>query len=58
MEELKQRLVNKSKTDSQEKLNIEKKIADLKKVLENYKKSVSEIEKEMKVFLIIYPFLE
>jgi hypothetical protein len=42
-------LVNKYKEDTQEKNNIDKKIIDLKKVIDSYKKSVSEIEKEMKV---------
>lgn len=42
-------MVNKYKEDTQEKNNIDKKIIDLKKVIDSYKKSVSEIEKEMKV---------
>lgn len=49
MEELKERLINKYKEDSQEKNNIDKKIVELKKVIDSYKKSISEIEKEMKV---------
>ena len=46
---MKERLINKYKEDSQEKNNIDKKIVELKKVIDSYKKSVSEIEKEMKV---------
>jgi hypothetical protein len=46
---LKERLINKYKEDSQEKNNIDKKIVELKKVIDSYRKSVSEIEKEMKV---------
>jgi len=46
---LKERLINKYKEDSQEKNSIDKKIVELKKVIDSYKKSVSEIEKEMKV---------
>lgn len=41
-------MVNKYKEDTQEKKNIDNKIIDLKKVIDSYKKSVSEIEKEMK----------
>ena len=48
VEELKQRLVNKYKEDTQEKSNIDKKIGDMKKIIDTYKKGVSEIEKEMK----------
>jgi hypothetical protein len=48
VEELKQRLVNKYKEDSQEKSNIDKKIVEMKKVIDSYKKSISEVEKEMK----------
>jgi len=46
---LKERLINKYKEDSQEKNNIDKKIVELKKVIDSYKKSISEVEKEMKV---------
>lgn len=46
---MKERLINKYKEDSQEKNNIDKKIVELKKVIDSYRKSVSEIEKEMKV---------
>jgi hypothetical protein len=49
VEELKQRLVNKYKEETQEKANLEKKVVDLKKVIDSYKKSFSELEKEMKV---------
>ena len=48
VDELKQRLVNKYKEDTNEKGNIDKKVADIKKVIDSYKKSVGEIEKEMK----------
>jgi len=51
---LKERLINKYKEDSQEKNNIDKKIVELKKVIDSYKKSISEIEKEMKVIIKIY----
>lgn len=44
-------MVNKYKEDTQEKNNVDKKIIDLKKVIDSYKKSISEIEKEMKVNL-------
>jgi hypothetical protein len=40
--------VNKYKEDTGEKANVDKKIAEIKKVIDSYKKSVSEIEKEMK----------
>ncbi len=46
---MKQRLVNKYKEDTAEKGNIDKKIGDTKKIIENYKKSINEIEKELKV---------
>jgi len=46
---MKQRLVNKYKEDSTEKANIDKKINDTKKVIDTFKKSISEIEKELKV---------
>lgn len=49
VEEMKQRLVNKYKEDSSEKANIDKKINDTKKVIDTFKKSISEIEKELKV---------
>ena len=32
-----------------EKANIDKKVSDMKKYIENYKKSIIEIEKEIKV---------
>jgi hypothetical protein len=48
VDELKQRLVNKYKEDTNEKGNIDKKVAEIKKVIDSYKKSVGEIEKEMK----------
>jgi archaellum component FlaC len=41
--------VNKYREDTNEKTNIDKKIADIKKIIETYKKSISEIEKEIKV---------
>ena len=44
-------MVNKYKEDTQEKNNVDKKIIDLKKVIDSYKKSISEIEKEMKLNL-------
>ena len=47
IEELKQRLQNKYKDDSNEKKNIDKKIIDMKKGIDAVKKSASEIEKEM-----------
>ena len=40
--------MNKYKEDTNEKGNIDKKVADIKKVIDSYKKSVGEIEKEMK----------
>ena len=49
VEELKLRLVNKIKEDTQDKQNIDKRVIDLRKVIDSYKKSLSEIEKEMKV---------
>lgn len=54
VEELKQRLVNKYKEDTQEKQNLDKRAVDLKKVIDAYKKSIAEIEKEMKVYIYIY----
>ena len=52
-------MVNKYKEDTQEKNNIDKKIIDLKKVIDSYKISVSEIEKEIKVinFIINIKFI-
>ena len=52
VEEIKQKLVNKYREDTTEKTNIDKKIGDIKKLLETYKKSISEIEKEIKVTII------
>lgn len=40
--------MNKYKEDTLEKTNIDKKVAEMKKVVDSYKKSVAEIEKEMK----------
>ena len=48
VDELKQRLVTKAKEDTIEKGSIDKKISDNKKIIDNFKKSISEIEKEMK----------
>ncbi|MCQ2820942.1 MAG: hypothetical protein MJ252_27100 [archaeon] len=48
MDELKQRLVAKAKEDTIEKGAIDKKISDNKKIIDTIKKSIAEIEKEMK----------
>ena len=48
MDDLKQRLVNKYKEDSAEKINVDKKVAEMKRILETHKKAVGDIEKEMK----------
>ncbi len=40
--------MNKYKEDTQEKSNIDKKISEMKKIVDSYKKSISDIEKEMK----------
>ena len=48
IDELKQRLMAKAKEQTIEKNNIDKKIADTKKLIEANKKAIFEIEKEMK----------
>jgi len=48
VEEIKQRLVGKFREDTKEKENIEKKNNELKKIIDNYKKSITDIEKEIK----------
>lgn len=48
VDELKQRLVAKSKEETIEKGAIDKKINDYKKIIDTFKKSIIEIEKEMK----------
>jgi intraflagellar transport protein 74 len=48
IEELKQRLVQKAKEQTLEKNNIDKKIPDTKKIIESHKKSIIELEREMK----------
>ena len=48
IEELKQRLVQKAKEQTIEKNNIDKKIPDTKKIIESHKKSIIELEREMK----------
>lgn len=48
VEELKQRLVNKYKEETNEKAQIDKKVIEVKKIIDSYKKSFAEIEKEMK----------
>ena len=48
IEELKQRLVQKAKEQTLEKNNLDKKIPDTKKIIESHKKSIIEIEREMK----------
>ena len=48
IEELKQRLVQKAKEQTLEKNNLDKKIPDTKKIIESHKKSIIELEREMK----------
>ena len=48
IDELKQRLVVKAKEQTMEKNNIDKKIPDTKKLIESHKKSIIELEREMK----------
>ena len=48
IDELKQRLVAKAKEQTMEKNNIDKKIPDTKKIIESHKKSIIELEREMK----------
>ena len=48
IDELKQRLVVKAKEQTMEKNNIDKKIPDTKKIIESHKKSIIELEREMK----------
>jgi hypothetical protein len=49
VEELKQKFVNKYKEDTTDKQNIDKRVIDMRKVIDSYKKSINEIEKESKV---------
>ena len=48
MEDLKQKLVNKYKEDTAEKVNIDKKISEMKRIIESLKKAVADVEKDMK----------
>ena len=48
IDELKQRLMAKAKEQTMEKNNIDKKIPDTKKIIESHKKSIIELEREMK----------
>lgn len=47
IEEWKEKLVKQYKEDSEDKVNIDKKINEVKKIVESYKKSVVDIEKEI-----------
>jgi len=46
VEEWKEKLVSQYKKEADEKIGVDKKIAEAKRILESYKKSMSEIEKE------------